>query len=58
VVLKEGKCKVGCVLVCATKLLKTSESFMEDVEGRAIADADAVIVAKSDAWNGCYTVSV
>lgn len=40
-----------------TELFKSAEPLVENVECGAVADADAVIVAKCDARHCCYTVT-
>lgn len=44
-------------LMLAAELLKAAESFIEDVERGAVADADALIISEGNAWDGGHLVA-
>lgn len=41
----------------AAELLEASEALVEDVQRRAVAQADAFVVAKGYSWNRCDLVA-
>ena len=43
--------------MCAAEFFEAGEAFVEHVEGGAVAQADAVVVAKSDTRNGSDAVA-